>query len=65
VREKLKLSVDVILDPKAIDNSEDAVNKYTPFYSIEQMRYCILVQALPCVCAFEFITYAIKSPCIC
>ncbi|XP_065886413.1 structural maintenance of chromosomes protein 5-like isoform X2 [Dysidea avara] len=37
VREKLKLSVDVILDPKAMSNSED-VNKYTPFYGIDEMR---------------------------
>ncbi|XP_065886408.1 structural maintenance of chromosomes protein 5-like isoform X2 [Dysidea avara] len=37
VREKLKLSVNVILDPKAISNSED-VSKYTPFYDINEMR---------------------------
>ena len=37
MREKLKLSVDVILDPKAMSNSKD-VNKYTPFYGIDEMR---------------------------
>jgi len=37
VKEKLKLSVNVILDPKATDNSDD-ISNYTPFHSIDEMR---------------------------